>query len=101
MVRLLWPPACQHFVLYDADLADKGVANLGKCSMIVMDEADKLLSPEFQVREHPRPHLSAECYGDLRVCTGRCRSAIVQAVTTQRFCALIVAAGDGAACKPL
>jgi len=29
------------------DLADKGVANLKDCNCIVMDEADKLLSPEF------------------------------------------------------
>ncbi|CAM6099063.1 unnamed protein product [Calypogeia fissa] len=30
------------------DLARKGVCNLGDCNMLVMDEADKLLSPEFQ-----------------------------------------------------
>jgi len=30
------------------DLANKGVADLSKCSTIVLDEADKLLSPEFQ-----------------------------------------------------
>ncbi|KAI3438640.1 hypothetical protein D9Q98_001062 [Chlorella vulgaris] len=30
------------------DLAQKGVAKLGTCSVCVMDEADKLLSPEFQ-----------------------------------------------------
>jgi ATP-dependent RNA helicase DDX6/DHH1 len=30
------------------DLAKKGVANLSSCSLVVMDEADKLLSPEFQ-----------------------------------------------------
>uniref|UniRef100_A0A6U8P1V4 Probable eukaryotic initiation factor 4A n=1 Tax=Eutreptiella gymnastica TaxID=73025 RepID=A0A6U8P1V4_9EUGL len=30
------------------DLANKNVANLSSCSMMVMDEADKLLSPEFQ-----------------------------------------------------
>lgn len=30
------------------DLADKGVADLSKCSTVIMDEADKLLSPEFQ-----------------------------------------------------
>ncbi|KAJ3038006.1 DExD/H-box ATP-dependent RNA helicase dhh1 [Rhizophlyctis rosea] len=30
------------------DLAGKGVADLSQCSMLVMDEADKLLSPEFQ-----------------------------------------------------
>lgn len=30
------------------DLAEKGLADLSKCSTVVMDEADKLLSPEFQ-----------------------------------------------------
>mmetsp|Transcript_13944 Transcript_13944/g.12652 ORF Transcript_13944/g.12652 Transcript_13944/m.12652 type:complete len:276 (-) Transcript_13944:645-1472(-) len=30
------------------DLADKGIANLSKVSTLVIDEADKLLSPEFQ-----------------------------------------------------
>eukprot|EP01123_Difflugia_compressa_P001956 TRINITY_DN1250_c0_g1_i1.p1 TRINITY_DN1250_c0_g1~~TRINITY_DN1250_c0_g1_i1.p1 ORF type:complete len:431 (-),score=48.54 TRINITY_DN1250_c0_g1_i1:340-1593(-) len=30
------------------DLAEKNVANLSRCDYIVMDEADKLLSPEFQ-----------------------------------------------------
>lgn len=30
------------------DLASKGVAKLNKCEVMVMDEADKLLSPEFQ-----------------------------------------------------
>jgi len=30
------------------DLATKGVAKLAKCAYCVMDEADKLLSPEFQ-----------------------------------------------------
>ncbi|KAL8495307.1 hypothetical protein ACS0TY_019456 [Phlomoides rotata] len=30
------------------DLARKGVCHLNECSMLVMDEADKLLSPEFQ-----------------------------------------------------
>ncbi|KAI9224285.1 P-loop containing nucleoside triphosphate hydrolase protein [Blastocladiella britannica] len=30
------------------DLAGKGVANLDECTTFVMDEADKLLSPEFQ-----------------------------------------------------
>lgn len=31
------------------DLADKQVAKLHKCSMFIMDEADELLSPEFQI----------------------------------------------------
>lgn len=30
------------------DLASKGVANLSKCEILVMDEADKLLSVDFQ-----------------------------------------------------
>lgn len=30
------------------DLVQKGVAKMGACGIIVMDEADKLLSPEFQ-----------------------------------------------------
>lgn len=30
------------------DLANKGVADLSQCSTVIMDEADKLLSPEFQ-----------------------------------------------------
>lgn len=30
------------------DLAEKGIADISKCSTVVMDEADKLLSPEFQ-----------------------------------------------------
>ncbi|MEW5301587.1 MAG: hypothetical protein WDW38_010333 [Sanguina aurantia] len=30
------------------DLAGKGVAKLNKCGVLVMDEADKLLSPEFE-----------------------------------------------------
>eukprot|EP00997_Jenningsia_sp_PLL12_P005681 NODE_2214_length_965_cov_43.770742_g1823_i0.p4 GENE.NODE_2214_length_965_cov_43.770742_g1823_i0~~NODE_2214_length_965_cov_43.770742_g1823_i0.p4 ORF type:complete len:94 (+),score=15.64 NODE_2214_length_965_cov_43.770742_g1823_i0:31-312(+) len=30
------------------DLANKGVANLSTCGLVVFDEADKLLSPEFQ-----------------------------------------------------
>ena len=29
------------------DLAEKGVADLSKCTALIMDEADKLLSPEF------------------------------------------------------
>jgi ATP-dependent RNA helicase DDX6/DHH1 len=31
------------------DLASRGLANLKSCSVMVMDEADKLLSPEFQI----------------------------------------------------
>lgn len=31
------------------DLAGKGIADLSNCSIFVMDEADKLLSPEFTV----------------------------------------------------
>lgn len=31
------------------DLAEKGICKLGSCKMLVLDEADKLLSPEFTV----------------------------------------------------
>lgn len=31
------------------DLAEKGVAKLGACKTVILDEADKLLSPEFTV----------------------------------------------------
>ncbi len=31
------------------DLADRGIARLDRCRMVAVDEADKLLSPEFQV----------------------------------------------------
>eukprot|EP01135_Chromosphaera_perkinsii_P008779 Nk52_evm1s1458 gene=Nk52_evmTU1s1458 len=30
------------------DLANKGIANMNQCTTVVMDEADKLLSPEFK-----------------------------------------------------
>lgn len=40
------------------DLASRGIANLKSCAIMVMDEADKLLSPEFQiVIEELIPHL--------------------------------------------
>lgn len=42
------------------DLAGKGVANLNECPTFVMDEADKLLSPEFTpVMEQLLSHLPA------------------------------------------
>lgn len=42
------------------DLASRGIANLKSCSVMVMDEADKLLSPEFQVViEELIPHMPA------------------------------------------
>ncbi len=31
------------------DLAGRGIANLSECGTFIMDEADKLLSPEFTV----------------------------------------------------
>lgn len=31
------------------DLASKGIADLSSCAIFVMDEADKLLSPEFTI----------------------------------------------------
>ncbi len=47
------------------DLADKSVANLKQCSMVIMDEADKLLSPEFQpVLEQLLNH----CADDRQIC---------------------------------
>lgn len=43
------------------DLAGKGVCNLSKCAMMVMDEADKLLSPEFvPIIEQILDHLPKE-----------------------------------------
>lgn len=47
------------------DLADKGIADLSQCSTIVMDEADKLLSPEFsEVLEG----LIAKCRPEKQIC---------------------------------
>lgn len=47
------------------DLADKGIADLSECRTIVMDEADKLLSPEFQdVLES----LIGKCRSDRQIC---------------------------------
>jgi len=43
------------------DLVSKDVANLSACSLLVMDEADKLLSPEFQtIVEQLITHLPIE-----------------------------------------
>lgn len=47
------------------DLADKGIADLSNVKTIVMDEADKLLSPEFQdVLES----LISKCKKDRQIC---------------------------------
>jgi len=47
------------------DLADKGVADLSKCKTIILDEADKLLSPEFNdVLES----LISKCKPDRQIC---------------------------------
>lgn len=47
------------------DLAEKKIADLSNCSTIVMDEADKLLSPEFQpVLES----LISKCLPDRQIC---------------------------------
>jgi len=47
------------------DLAEKGIADISKCSTLIMDEADKLLSPEFQpVLEQ----LIARCAPDRQIC---------------------------------
>jgi len=43
------------------DLVTKGVANMSDCHLLVMDEADKLLSPEFQsIIEQLITHLPSE-----------------------------------------
>ena len=43
------------------DLADKGVADLSHCPIFVMDEADKLLSPEFTpIMERLLAHMPQE-----------------------------------------
>uniref|UniRef100_A0A7S3M8Y1 RNA helicase n=1 Tax=Spumella elongata TaxID=89044 RepID=A0A7S3M8Y1_9STRA len=47
------------------DLADKGIADLSKCKIIVMDEADKLLSPEFQ---EVLEALIGKCKSDRQIC---------------------------------
>lgn len=49
------------------DLADKGVAKLGECKMLCLDEADKLLSPEFadtlsRLMAHLPPDRQVLCY---------------------------------------
>ena len=47
------------------DLAEKKIADISKCSVIVMDEADKLLSPEFlPVLES----LISKCVPDRQIC---------------------------------
>ncbi|KAJ1439713.1 P-loop containing nucleoside triphosphate hydrolase protein [Ochromonadaceae sp. CCMP2298] len=47
------------------DLSEKGVADLSSCKIIVMDEADKLLSPEFsEVLEA----LISKCMPDRQIC---------------------------------
>ena len=47
-LAVLSPLKCSPFSDRVLDLANKGVANLSGCPLFVMDEADKLLSPEFQ-----------------------------------------------------
>ncbi|CAM9531721.1 unnamed protein product [Chrysoparadoxa australica] len=47
------------------DLADKGLAKLKQCTTVIMDEADKLLSPEFQsVLEQLLNH----CHPERQIC---------------------------------
>ena len=47
------------------DLADKGVADLSKVKTVILDEADKLLSPEFNdVLES----LIGKCKPDRQIC---------------------------------
>lgn len=47
------------------DLADKGIADLSQCKTIIMDEADKLLSPEFQ---EVLESLIGKCKPDRQIC---------------------------------
>lgn len=47
------------------DLADKGIADLSKVKTIIMDEADKLLSPEFQ---EVLENLISKCQPDRQIC---------------------------------
>lgn len=47
------------------DLSEKGVAGLSQCHTIIMDEADKLLSPEFQPLIEK---LIGHCAKDRQVC---------------------------------
>lgn len=47
------------------DLADKGIADLSKVKTIIMDEADKLLSPEFQ---EVLENLISKCKPDRQIC---------------------------------
>jgi ATP-dependent RNA helicase DDX6/DHH1 len=47
------------------DLAEKGIADLSNCKIIVMDEADKLLSPEFQ---EVLESLISKCKSDRQIC---------------------------------
>jgi len=46
------------------DLAEKNIADISKCKMLVMDEADKLLSPEF---EPVLESLIAKCAPDRQI----------------------------------
>eukprot|EP01036_Dinobryon_divergens_P026375 gene26375-35013_t len=47
------------------DLADKKIADLSQCKTIIMDEADKLLSPEFQ---EVLESLIGKCKADRQIC---------------------------------
>eukprot|EP00630_Chrysocystis_fragilis_P006415 CAMPEP_0197399110 /NCGR_PEP_ID=MMETSP1165-20131217/14590_1 /TAXON_ID=284809 /ORGANISM="Chrysocystis fragilis, Strain CCMP3189" /LENGTH=418 /DNA_ID=CAMNT_0042925097 /DNA_START=215 /DNA_END=1471 /DNA_ORIENTATION=+ len=47
------------------DLSEKGVAGLSRCHTVVMDEADKLLSPEFQPLIEK---LIGHCASDHQIC---------------------------------
>lgn len=47
------------------DLSEKNIADLSKCKTIVMDEADKLLSPEFQ---EVLESLINKCKSDRQIC---------------------------------
>ena len=47
------------------DLSEKGVAALGRCHTVIMDEADKLLSPEFEPLLEKLVH---HCSPDRQIC---------------------------------
>ena len=64
------------------DLASKGAADLSKASFIALDEADKLLSPEFQVSSNEQrarrpindahPHTKSPELAHTRLSSHRC-----------------------------
>mmetsp|Transcript_16597 Transcript_16597/g.28096 ORF Transcript_16597/g.28096 Transcript_16597/m.28096 type:complete len:405 (+) Transcript_16597:166-1380(+) len=64
------------------DLAEKGVADLSDCKIIVMDEADKLLSPEFQ---EVLEALIGKCKPDRQICLFSATFPVVVRGFKQKF----------------